>query len=428
MTDAIYSHRPPPAPLFGDPRDAALGAVLRGSEMAALLLIMVILSSVPMGLMIKTLGGASPLLPLTWVAVWAGAMALIFLRPQSMLRGALASWPLLLLLVWAFASISWSVSMHDSAIQSITVTAGALGAFVAAGMYSWRRLIEISLWMYAVLAVFTVVLALGVPSLGVMDHTHVGAWAGPWLEKNATGRHMAIAFTFALARFAHEPKTRLSSGALAVLFFGVLLLSTSKTSLLSAVFGLGLVVAVYVVRRGPALAVVSLYGGALVSMAAAAVIFLFPEQLVQLLGRDLTLTGRTEIWQSVWWRIQERPWLGYGFEAFWQGDNPTLPFNWVVEQAGFRPNNSHSSWLELWLMLGLPGLILQTIYMLWGLAAAGMTVMRSNGAYLALPYLLTTLLASTVESLLFSPSALEWFFVVMITSKCVLDWRRQAEP
>ena len=424
MTDAVHPSRPAPSPLFGDPRDAAFSAMLRTLEMAALLTIMLILSSAPMGMIIKLQGGASPLLPLSWAAIWGAALALVLLRPQSTLNGALASWPLLLLLLWAYASISWSVSAQDSLIQSVTVTAGAVGAFAAAGIYSWRRMIEIALWMYAGLAVFTVLLALGMPSLGVMQETHIGAWAGPWIEKNSTGRHMAIAITFAMARFAHDPKTRVSSGVLAFLFLAVLLLSTSKTALLTAILGVGMVIAVWIIRRGAALALVALYGGLIAAVAAGAAAFIFREQLVQLMGRDLTLTGRTDIWESVWWRIKERPILGYGFEAFWEGDNPTAPYNWVVQQAGFRPNNAHSSWLELWLMLGLPGLILQGAYMLWGLIAAVLTLMRSNGAYLALPYLLTTLLASNVESLLFSPSALEWFFVVMITSKCVIDWRK----
>ena len=39
--------------------------------------------------------------------------------------------------------------------------------------------------------------------------------------------------------------------------------------------------------------------------------------VVPLLGKDATLTGRTKIWDAIWRQIQERPWTGYGYSAVW---------------------------------------------------------------------------------------------------------------
>jgi len=417
----------PGAPLFGDARDDAFAAMLDAARLCAVLAVLLVLSTAPLGLIMKTLGPDSPLAPANWVVVWGAGAALIALWPGAALRGAAASWPLLLLLAWAWASLAWSIAPRESAIDATTVTAGAAAAVAAAALFSWRRLIDIAFWMYAGLAVATVLLAFGAPSIGVMQDSHAGAWSGPWLEKNSTGRHMAIALSFALARFAHFPETRPTSGALAALGLAIVVRSTSKTAGGTALLGAGLVRGVWTLRRGPALAIVALYGGLLAAAAAAIGVYAFREELIGLMGRDLTLTGRTDIWESVWRRIQERPWRGYGFEAFWAGDDPTAPMNWVVQHAGFRPNNAHSAWLEIWLTLGLVGLALQALYLLWGLVWMAASVMRSAGAYLALPYLVTTLVASNVESLLFSPSALEWTFVVLLITKTVLE-RSQAAP
>lgn len=37
------------------------------------------------------------------------------------------------------------------------------------------------------------------------------------------------------------------------------------------------------------------------------------------LGKDASLTGRTDVWEFVIDRIKDRPILGYGFGTFWNG-------------------------------------------------------------------------------------------------------------
>jgi O-antigen ligase len=71
------------------------------------------------------------------------------------------------------------------------------------------------------------------------------------------------------------------------------------------------------------------------------------------LGRNATLSGRTEIWTLVLRSIAKRPLLGYGFYAFWQGlkgesANAIVAENWVFGYA-------HNGYLEICLQLGLVG-------------------------------------------------------------------------
>ncbi len=73
---------------------------------------------------------------------------------------------------------------------------------------------------------------------------------------------------------------------------------------------------------------------------------------IEALGRNSTLTGRTDIWQILLhWDIN--PLLGDGFESFWLGDH-------VAKIAAMEPglviNEAHNGYLETYLNLGLLGL------------------------------------------------------------------------
>ncbi len=83
------------------------------------------------------------------------------------------------------------------------------------------------------------------------------------------------------------------------------------------------------------------------------------EPLVNLLGKDLTLTGRTELWAAVINKIQERPLLGYGYSGFWQGWEGESAF--VLQLVGWDAPNGHNGILDLWVDLGFLGV---TVFLL----------------------------------------------------------------
>ena len=73
-----------------------------------------------------------------------------------------------------------------------------------------------------------------------------------------------------------------------------------------------------------------------------------------MLGKDLTLTGRTGIWSAVLDSIAKRPLLGYGYQAFWLGLEGEsyriiLAVSWVLAQA-------QNGFLDVMLEMGTVGL------------------------------------------------------------------------
>ncbi len=75
--------------------------------------------------------------------------------------------------------------------------------------------------------------------------------------------------------------------------------------------------------------------------------------IIRAIGRDMTLTGRTEIWTDVFRIASQSPLLGVGYGAFWIGRLANIPWNenmsWVLGQA-------HNGYVDTYLQLGWLGI------------------------------------------------------------------------
>lgn len=186
------------------------------------------------------------------------------------------------------------------------------------------------------------------------------SFVGITANKNTLGMLALVTVIFVLWDCVGNWRTRrrtadwLTFGARAmVMLIGwyLLILSDSATSLVCAVFGVALLLGLdlpYWKRRpgrievwGVSIAV------ALWSLNAGLGL---QEMFVQSLGRDMTLTTRTDMW-PVLLRMQDSPLLGAGFNTFWAG--PRLV---QLEQAlgGFFLQ-AHNGYLEMYLNGGLVG-------------------------------------------------------------------------
>jgi O-antigen ligase len=140
------------------------------------------------------------------------------------------------------------------------------------------------------------------------------------------------------------------------------------------------------------------------------------EPVFAALGRDPTLTGRTQIWAAVLVSISERPWLGYGYNAFWQ--EWSGPSAVVLSAVGWETPHSHNGLLDLWLDLGLTGLI---VFMLGLGLAARAGVIRARDTDKAadlwpLVFLSFLVLINFSEAAILKQHSLFWVLYVAILS------------
>jgi O-antigen ligase len=178
------------------------------------------------------------------------------------------------------------------------------------------------------------------------------------------------------------------------------------------------------VRRGP---IHTISAGALLGaflVAGVGVVFLAPDLLVAALGRDLTLTGRTDIWDASARFVEAQPWLGYGYYAFWLPDNG--PAFWVREAVAWQVASAHSSWLELALGLGRAGVVLFALQLLATLGRGAGAMLQPQAGLWAPAFLATFALYTLSESHALQANNIFWIIYVAVAARLALDARQRA--
>ena len=206
-----------------------------------------------------------------------------------------------------------------------------------------------------------------------------GGWAyvGIFPQKNVAGQRMMLLTLAALAVLlapGYRLRWRLAAAAVLPLALSLLIRSTSATAIvLLAVAGSALLFAAFIWRpatlvRGlrPAVAFGGVAALALGALILANVLRIdSPDALLAALGKDGTLTGRTDIWAVGWHVLREHPLLGVGAGNFWFGDMwdaARLREQFHVAPGGYF--NFHNAYFEAAVHLGLAGFLLAIA--VWG--------------------------------------------------------------
>ena len=352
---------------------------------------------------------------LMWFPIYAGTLlftALRFERMGSVWIAAALTAPLILL---AFISKEWSL-LPDVTMRralALTFTTG-LGLYIAA-RFSWANLAELIGAAFLLTAVGSVIAALAFPGLGIESEIHVGAWKGLWLQKNAFGAAMVRALMACTCAAVLVPRRRVFWTGAAALCGGLVLLSTSMTALMGLIVCLGSVAAVRMIRSGGLGLIAVLWLALVAGGAMAAAVLLVPDQFFAAIGKDPTLTGRTDIWSAVLRRVAEEP-SGHGFAAFWTAeDGPAL---YVQEEADWEVPNAHNGWLELLLWFGWTGVWTFAAHFALAVAATGSRLWSPDGgAYWAVPVMLLFGLFSLSESTIMQWNNLSWVIYVATLAK-----------
>lgn len=283
-------------------------------------------------------------------------IAILLRHPRRLAAASRASWPVLLLVLLAAASAGWSIrpatTLHGATLLATTTLFGLFLGLAFEGR-DQLRLLGLALGLVTVGNIAATVLF---PDLSVMRGEHQGAWMGLYRHKNLLARDMALAVpVFVLLARERQLLPGLAWG-LAAIAVGLIGASDSRTGALVATATTA--IALLLSRRSGIQARRPWLLIAAATALAAAIAQSLPT-LLELLGRDATLSGRTVLWSAVLDRIGARPWLGYGYDAFWvrsrEAGGPAVE---VAEQIGWLARHAHNGFLDVALDLGTIGLAL----------------------------------------------------------------------
>ncbi|MBW4477948.1 MAG: O-antigen ligase family protein [Tolypothrix brevis GSE-NOS-MK-07-07A] len=304
-----------------------------------------------------------PLLPgiittLLRYLIWLTSLVLICLNWKDALRTANQDKILWILTLIILLSFIWSGDIQLTLKSSREVWQMTSFSLYFATRFSLKEQVRLIACTFAIGALLSIVGALILPSVAIHQLDHPGAWRGIYEYKNTFGSMMIISSLAFFCLPIDKPQHRLYKWAGISLSLTMILLSTSKTSLV--VYFLIILILIFYrnFRWRGKITVVFLDLGVLILACVGTLVISYWVDIITGLGRDPTLTGRTILWGVILFRLNERPWLGFGRDVYW---TPAGKYAREAGQAlgnGFIAPHAHNGFIDFALEVGFIGLSL----------------------------------------------------------------------
>ncbi|KRA57855.1 polymerase [Caulobacter sp. Root655] len=347
-----------------------------------------------------------PVLRLMWLPVYGLILALAAWRAPRLMSFWLPAGALCLLIFWVFASASWSLDPGTTNRRALAAAFTTLFGVYFAASFDGKRMAEILATTFLVLALVGLAAAVGYPKMGVQHDINAGDWRGLWYEKNQMGAMMVYGALAAMAAILAGSTHRKRMVFTILLCAAMIVMSKSKTSLVALMIGLLGSFLFAAMRRGPATAVVVVWLGVTVIGAAVIVMWLAPELLFKALGKDPSLTGRTDIWAALLRQSAKAPMTGYGYAVFWTLESQ--PAQWIRKETGWLVPTAHNGWLDILAQLGWVGVSLCALILGGALLVGLFRFQKLRDGYWATLFLVIFLMTTFSESFILERNGIAW--------------------
>lgn len=337
---------------------------------------------------------------------------------QQVILGFLKETPIAFLTLWALASALWSQAPDDTIRKWAWLMVGTGVAVYLIKCISPQQMFRMLMLVGIVAAVSSILLCVGLPSYGIeQGGPNAGDWQGIFPQKNACGMALVFLITPAFLPSEVTGVRKQLRWAYGLILLFMIIMTKSRTSLGVIALYLALMGALRVIGKFPRIQIFLLVAlGLAILGGMAAVVFSNLDAFTELMGRDATFTGRTQIWEAAMRSIAKRPWLGYGYNAFWRGLSGESAN--LLLSVKFFIIHAHNGFINLWLDLGLVGVVGS----IWIFLRAGMHTLMAFHAkrspmvdwYIGIIFL--TLLYNIDESFLLRTLDIEW---VLCLAACI---------
>lgn len=374
---------------------------------------------------------SSPMVQFFGLTIGLVSLVDYMLRPGALNRLFGLYWPVMIPILFACASITWSVEPMLTARRLAGLIFATSFALWLTERFMRQGLFPVIAGAAMSIVVANVVVAVAIPSMGVHPalteigdpNPHVGAWRGLFDHKNDFGRMMALCILILWIAFFSRRSWRPAVGLSLLIGYVGVLGSTSGQAALLAVAIPGIVLSIAWLRPLPAAKramAVLIAGPSLV------VIYILSQIVIAfvlgLLGKDPSLTGRTEIWLGTLRAIEGNMALGGGYGAGWN-----LVGERLFLMTGIDVGHAHNGYLDLVTDLGGAGLVVMALFYLT-LLIAGIRAFYANiateTALLAIGVAAFALIGNWVASFLILHNSLYWVLPIV----CFVNLMRAFRP
>lgn len=332
----------------------------------------------------------------------------------SIFRGCLEVKAVTLLTLLAPVSALWSQQPLNSVRRGIFLLLATLFAVYLVRTYEALELAQMLVLTGVLVGLLAIAVSIWFPSIG-RDVRNGGAWQGVFSSKNGCAQYMIFLLSAAICFRFPRRNMRLLSYALYPIAAVLIIMSRAKTAwilcpLLIALIG-GLSQLRKISSKSARLAIF-----VVVAFAVMVALGLPPPgaYILKLLGKESTLSGRVPLWMGVLTAISKRPLLGYGYDGFWHQGLQGEVLN-IYTITHFEVFQAQSGFLEVWLGLGLVGLVLMLLSLLQASRDAMICFRHGDPSstrwYIGL--IVLTVLYNTDESFLALSNSLPWLLYMV---------------
>jgi O-antigen ligase len=399
------------------------------------LLLLFTVMTVPLGFDYRAVGTGMPsegdtFSLTTWLVLLFGSAYLV-IRNWRQVRELIAvvNRPFRYFVVLASLSLLWSIepSITLKRLVRLYIIVLVCMAFATVGWQTRRFENSLRRVLFLLLAA-SAIFCYSEPELAihhVEGHAELmNAWHGITTGKNVLGSLASCAFVLWLHAFLTRETGRIAAVANLTLAGLCLVMCRSSTSLMATIFASFFVILLlrppdFMRRQMPYMVglfatAVLVYALAVLNIVPGLSVILTPISMFS--GKDLTFSGRTNIWYVLKLHMHEHPLLGSGYEAYWIGPVPSSPSYEMVKWLFFYPTEGHNGYLDVINDLGYVGGICLLAYFIVYLRQ-GLELMRlekARGAlYLALIF--RAFLADMSESHWFSVTSIDFVIFTLAT-------------
>jgi O-antigen ligase len=336
-------------------------------------------------------------------------------------------WPVLVFVLWAIISLAWSPVFPVSISRLLFFVVCTLAAIYFASTSTLRSLVTYIAGFLAAVSLISLLVALIWPEWGISTFAfYQGAWTGIFWHRNYLGVFMTIALLADAVKLFDWRSLSLPGKFLwpasFLLSAFLLVKSKSATGLLSAFAVMGFFLLLVLWLRIQKRLKKAHYFVILAVLLAGAVLIAFNlDKIFALVGRNTSLTGRVPMWQYLFQHvIAQRPLLGYGFDSIWHLTGFRIG---LAERVAWETQIliGDNGLIDIWLNLGLVGVILMCGLVLLALVNSVKYLLRERTILAAWPLLLLvfTLVANISLSLMLQSELFVWS-VVLISQAILL--------
>ena len=276
-------------------------------------------------------------------------MSLLLFTRAYRKRGRVAAGGILAIVMASFLLLStlWSIDPQTTIRRGVIYLFFVIGTIGIAGNLDGDDFMELLGVTCLLSAIASLLLLTFSPDASLMGDELRGIFS----HKNVLGEVMA---TGALASLhgLRVGRKRWRKTVMLILFTAVAMASRSATSIMTIFVYCCISAITSFIRKGGVARIMTIISIMLL-LPAVVVAAAFPDSLLELIGKDPTLTGRTDLWALVLTYIAQRPLLGWGYSAFWSPIN--IDANEISTVLGWSVPEAHNGVLEMLLEVGFVG-------------------------------------------------------------------------